>query len=89
MQISCSENELSLFRKISESALALQVETYVIGGFVRDKLMGRPSNDADIVCVGDAIELAHRVAGTFHPKPVVSFFKNFGTAHISVPDPGT
>jgi putative nucleotidyltransferase with HDIG domain len=89
MQISCSESELSLFRKISESALALQVETYVIGGFVRDKLMGRPGNDADIVCVGDAIELAHRVAGAFHPKPVVSFFKNFGTAHISVPDPGT
>jgi tRNA nucleotidyltransferase/poly(A) polymerase len=77
MQISCTENELSLFRKIAEAAAALQVEAYVIGGFVRDKLIGRPTNDADIVCVGNAIELAHRVAASFSPKPAVSFFKNF------------
>ena len=89
MQISCTENELLLFRKIAEAAAGLQVEAYVIGGFVRDKLIGRPTNDADIVCVGNAIELAHQVAASFSPKPVVSFFKNFGTAHINVPDPGS
>ncbi|MFI5124603.1 MAG: tRNA nucleotidyltransferase, partial [Chitinophagales bacterium] len=89
MQISCTENELLLFRRIAEAAAGLQVEAYVIGGFVRDKLIGRPTNDADIVCVGNAIELAHQVAASFSPKPVVSFFKNFGTAHINVPDPGS
>jgi putative nucleotidyltransferase with HDIG domain len=89
MQISCTENELLLFGKIAEAAAGLQAEAYVIGGFVRDKLIGRPTNDADIVCVGNAIELAHRVAASFTPKPTVSFFKNFGTAHIHVPDPGS
>jgi putative nucleotidyltransferase with HDIG domain len=89
MQISCSENELSLFRTIADAAAAMRVEVYVIGGFVRDKLIGRPTGDADIVCVGNAIDLAHQVAASFSPKPTVSFFKNFGTAHILVPDPGT
>ena len=89
MQISCSENELLLFRKIADTAAELQAETYVIGGFVRDKLIGRPSGDADIVCLGNAIELAHKVADSFSPKPTVSFFKNFGTAHIRIRDAGT
>lgn len=89
MQISCSENELSLFRKIADAAAGMQVEAYLIGGFVRDKLIGRPTNDADIVCVGNAIELANQVASSFTPRPAVSFFKNFGTARISVPDPGS
>jgi poly(A) polymerase len=88
MQISCSENELMLFGRIADAAAELQAEAYVIGGFVRDKLIGRPSGDADIVCVGNAIELAHKVAGFFSPKPTVSFFKNFGTAHIRIPDTG-
>jgi len=60
----------------------MNVESYVIGGFVRDKLIGRNTKDADIVCVGNGIELAHKVAEHFHPKPAVSYFKNFGTAQI-------
>ena len=59
---------------------------FLIGGFVRDKIIGRPTKDADIVCMGDGIALATKVAQHFHPKPHVSFFKNFGTAHIRVDD---
>jgi putative nucleotidyltransferase with HDIG domain len=62
----------------------MQVEVYVIGGFVRDKIIGRPTSDADIVCVGNAIELANGVAAYYTPKPTVSFFKNFGTAHFKI-----
>jgi poly(A) polymerase len=57
---------------------------YVIGGFVRDKLLGRATKDADIVCIGDGIQLAHKVAERFQPNPPVSFFKNFGTAQIKL-----
>jgi putative nucleotidyltransferase with HDIG domain len=59
---------------------------YLIGGFVRDKLLNRNTKDADIVCIGDGIKLAHAVAGSFHPKPPVAYFKNFGTAQFKLPD---
>ena len=62
----------------------MDVRCYVIGGFVRDKLIGRPTKDIDIVCAGDGIALAHEVAECFLPKPNVSFFKNFGTAQIKI-----
>ncbi|HEY8733129.1 MAG TPA: HD domain-containing protein, partial [Puia sp.] len=84
MEIPCSDTELLLFERISEAAGRMQVEVYVIGGFVRDKIIGRATSDADIVCVGNAIELANAVAGLFDPKPSVSFFKNFGTAHFKI-----
>jgi putative nucleotidyltransferase with HDIG domain len=58
---------------------------YLIGGFVRDKIIGRPTKDADIVCLGDGIALAHRVADLFEPRPTVAYFKNFGTAQIKLP----
>jgi len=84
MRINCTEKELFVFRKIAHAAKELHTPVYLIGGFVRDKLIGRQTKDADIVCVGDGIALAHKVAERFHPKPNVSFFKNFGTAHIKV-----
>ncbi len=62
----------------------MQVEVYVIGGFVRDKLIGRPTSDADIVCIGNAIDLANEVATLYDPRPAVAFFKNFGTAHFKI-----
>ena len=70
--------------KIANAAEELGVETYLIGGFVRDKILGRATKDADIVCAGDGIELAKAVAKHFNPVPHVSYFKNFGTAHIKV-----
>jgi len=86
MQIPCTEKELFIFRKIAGAAQELQYPTYIIGGFVRDKIIGRPSKDADIVCVGDGIVLAQKVAQRFNPQPTVAFFKNFGTAQIKIDD---
>jgi putative nucleotidyltransferase with HDIG domain len=84
MDIRCTEKELFVFKKIAHAAEELGMPTYVIGGFVRDKLLGRATKDADIVCVGDGIQLAHKVAERFQPQPSVSFFKNFGTAQIKL-----
>ncbi len=86
MQISCSQRESFIFKKIAAAAAELQVETYLIGGFVRDKIIGRATKDADIVCLGDGIALAHAVAERFKPKPHVAYFKNFGTAQIKIDD---
>lgn len=55
---------------------------YLIGGFVRDKLLGRPTKDVDVVCDGDGIELAHAVAALLPHRPQVNFFKTFGTAQF-------
>jgi poly(A) polymerase len=84
MEISCSEIELVLFERIADAASRMQTEVYVIGGFVRDKIIGRPTSDADVVCVGNAIDLANEVAAYYNPKPAVAFFKNFGTAHFKI-----
>jgi poly(A) polymerase len=86
MQIDCTHKELELLNLVSEAATELGVDTYLIGGFVRDKLLGRPTKDADIVCIGDGIELATAVANKLQPVPQVNYFKSFGTAHIRVGD---
>src|SRR5205085_6729357 len=57
-----------------------------VGGFVRDKILGRPTKDADFVCVGDAVKLAEASSSHFKPRPKLSYFKNFGTAHFKMPD---
>lgn len=84
MFIDCSEKELFVFKKIANAAAELQMPAFVIGGFVRDKIIGRPTKDADIVCLGDGILLANQVAARFNPRPQVAFFKNFGTAQIKL-----
>jgi tRNA nucleotidyltransferase/poly(A) polymerase len=86
MYINCTQKELFVFKKIAKAAKELGVPCYLIGGFVRDKIIGRETKDIDIVCVGDGINLAHKVAEHFSPIPEVHFFKNFGTAQIIVDD---
>lgn len=86
MDIHCTEKELFVFKKIAHAAAELGVPCYLIGGFVRDKILNRKTKDADIVCVGDGIALAHKVAERFQPKPSVAFFKTFGTAQIRLDD---
>lgn len=87
MDIHCTEQEALLLEKIAKAAAELGIPCFLIGGFVRDKLIGRPTKDADIVCAGDGIELAGKVADQFQPRPTVQFFKNFGTAQIKLTDP--
>ena len=86
MDIDCTERELFIFKKIAKAASELNSPSYVIGGFVRDKIIGRSTKDADIVCLGDGISLAHKTAENFSPKPPVAFFKNFGTAQVKLED---
>lgn len=86
MDIHCTREERLLLERIGNAAQRLNMPCYLIGGFVRDKLLGRTSKDADIVCVGDGILLAEAVAHTFEPKLNVHFFKNFGTAQIKLPN---
>lgn len=82
MDIRCTDYEQALMKKVALAATSLNRETYLVGGFVRDKLLGRNTNDADFVCVGDALELATKSAAQFHPCPKVDLFKTFGTAHF-------
>ena len=87
MEIKFSLDEADIFKKIGEAAGELGIRAYIIGGFVRDKILGKPDKDIDIVCLGDGIELAAKTAEKFSPKPPVSFFKNFGTAQIKIKMP--
>jgi poly(A) polymerase len=69
-----------LYSKISDIISGQNIDTYVIGGFVRDVFLQRANKDIDIVTTGDGIELAKQTAQSLHPSPKVSVFKNFGTA---------
>ncbi|MBS1614500.1 MAG: HD domain-containing protein [Bacteroidetes bacterium] len=82
LPIPCSEGEKAILQTIAEAAKARQQSAWLIGGFVRDKILNRPTKDLDIVCLGDGIVLAQEVAARLKPRPRLSFFKNFGTAQI-------
>lgn len=71
-----------IFRLISETADELQMECYVIGGYVRDLFLERPSNDIDVVVVGSGIVIAEAVGKKLGRKARVSVFRNFGTAQL-------
>jgi poly(A) polymerase len=86
MYINCSLKELNVLKKVASAAQKLNMPCYLIGGFVRDKIMQRPTKDADIVCVGDGLTLAKAASELFNPPPRVSYFKNYGTAHFKMPD---
>jgi len=76
-----------IFQKIGLAADRLGLDSYVIGGYVRDAILGRECKDIDVVCIGSGIDLALEVAKEFDlPEHAVSVFKNFGTAMIKVDD---
>jgi len=76
-----------IFNYISQAAVDLQLETYVIGGFVRDYFLKRDSHkDIDIVAVGSGIELALAVSELLPKKPKVQVFKTYGTAMLRFKD---
>ena len=72
-----------IFQYISKAAKELQLESYVIGGFVRDFILKRgTAKDIDVVAVGSGIELAKKVASLLPNKPKVQVFKTYGTAML-------
>jgi putative nucleotidyltransferase with HDIG domain len=73
-----------IFHKIGRLADELGVECYVVGGYVRDIFLERPSNDIDVVVVGSGIELATQLKKDLGRKAHLSVFKNFGTAQVKV-----
>lgn len=76
-----------IFKIISKSAQELNVDSYVIGGFVRDYILDRGSHkDIDIVAIGSGIELAKQVAKNLPNKPKVQIFKTYGTAMLRYDD---
>ncbi|KAA6300297.1 MAG: Multifunctional CCA protein [Candidatus Ordinivivax streblomastigis] len=76
----------NIFLLISETADALELECYVVGGYVRDMLLDRSSKDIDIVVVGGGIEMAHAFADRLGKGARLSVFKNFGTAQVKYKD---
>ncbi|HJV77239.1 MAG TPA: HD domain-containing protein, partial [Paludibacter sp.] len=75
-----------IFQIISEAADEQQQECYVIGGFVRDIFLKRPSKDIDVVVVGSGIALAENVTKKLGKKAKLTVFKNFGTAQVKLKD---
>ena len=76
-----------IFEVISQASHELNMESYVIGGFVRDLLLARDfKKDIDIVAVGSGIELALRVSELLPKKPKVQVFKSYGTAMLRFED---
>ena len=71
-----------VFELIGRTADEAGLETYVVGGFVRDSIMGRECKDIDIVTIGSGIELAKKVSERIGKHSKVSVFKNFGTAMV-------
>lgn len=71
-----------IFHKISSAADSLDMECYVVGGYVRDLFLERPSNDIDVVVVGSGIRLADALKKMLGRKAKLSVFRNFGTAQV-------
>ncbi len=71
-----------IFHQISEAADSLGLECYVVGGYVRDIFLERPSNDIDVVVVGSGIKVAEELKRLVGKKAYLSVFKNFGTAQV-------
>jgi len=80
-ELSC-HLDLPIFKIISEESDALGRECYVVGGYVRDIFLERPSKDIDCVTVGSGIELAEHVAKRLGRGAHLSIFRNFGTAQV-------
>jgi putative nucleotidyltransferase with HDIG domain len=74
--------EKKILELIETAGQRCEIPVYAIGGFVRDKIIGRESKDIDIVCLGNAIRLAEEVSSMLRPIPKLNFFERFGTAQI-------
>jgi tRNA nucleotidyltransferase/poly(A) polymerase len=79
-------DEHAVFARVASVAANEGIATYVVGGYVRDLLLGRSSKDIDFTCVGSGIHLAQEVAKTYEEHVPLSVFKNFGTAMLKLQD---
>lgn len=75
-----------IFNEISNYCSNNNIESYVIGGFVRDFFLKRECKDVDILIIGDGISAAKKIAMNIDPKISVTIFKNFGTAYFRYND---
>lgn len=82
-----------IFHKISEAADGMGVECYLVGGYVRDIFLERPTNDIDVVVVGSGIEVAKKLQQllgtnpkTGRPRAHLAVYRNFGTAQVKFYD---
>ncbi len=75
-----------VFSRVAAIAANLGLETYVVGGYVRDLVLGRTCKDIDFTCVGSGISLAQEVAASYEEHVPLSVFKNFGTAMLKLED---
>lgn len=79
-------DKVDVFQVVGDCADELDLETYVVGGYVRDMILDRACKDIDFVCLGDGIVLAKKVAAKYGSQVPVSIFKNFGTAMVKIDD---
>ncbi len=86
MVFDIQSHEREIFMLIEQAASSLEMPTYVVGGYVRDRLLGRTSKDMDIVCVGSGIKLAREIAARLRPIPRVVVYQRFGTAMLKHKD---
>jgi poly(A) polymerase len=86
MNLTFTKEEIEIISNTAKAASKLKMEAFVVGGFVRDKILNRPCMDIDIVCLGDANELALELSKQYSFEPKVSWFKNYGTAHVRIGD---
>ena len=77
------ELNLKIIDIISNLSIELQIKTFVVGGYVRDLLLERKTDDIDILVIGDGISFAREVKKKLDSKTNLQIFKNFGTAMIS------
>ena len=77
-----------IFHQISSIADEMGVECYVVGGYVRDIFLERPSNDIDVVVVGSGIEVASALKRRLGRRAHLSVFRNFGTAQVKINEKG-
>lgn len=86
MKFDFHNEELTVVNLISEVAQAMNVPTFLIGGYVRDRILGRPCKDIDIVCLGSGIALAEAIAKKIPGKPHLAIYSRFGTAMLKYHD---
>ncbi|MEP0713548.1 HD domain-containing protein [Algoriphagus sp.] len=79
-------DKFEVFKKVADAAANLGIETYVVGGYVRDLILNRECKDIDFTCVGNGIELAKEVGKQYDGHVPLSVFKNFGTAMLKLED---